>query len=362
MKSVQRQIEWAAQQFVSGPLLAYHELSGGNINQTWRLTPAKGDDFILQRLNPSVFSQPEQSCRNMARLAQAHSPWPQAKELGQRWQIPRLLPTRTGEYWCYGEDAALWRAMTNIGESITLDRVTSGVQAASLGWALALFHRLAATIPLAELPATITHFHDIDFYFGQLKQAIVTAPLAREVELLDFVKPRQATALELALALEQGDLELSVSHGDPKLANFLFAEDGDQAKAIIDLDTIGPGLLLHDLGDCLRSCAASHSEEAGPGAAISLDLTTCRHFLISYQQTAPELLSAADLHHLPRAIWLLPFELGVRFLTDHFRGNSYFKTSHPNHNLERAALQFALVRNIEEQEDDLAVLCRQLRP
>ncbi len=59
-----------------------------------------------------------------------------------------------------------------------------------------------------------------------------------------------------ASILEQARDRLShrVIHGDPKAANFLFAADTDRAVSLIDFDTVKPGLLLHDLGDCLRSC------------------------------------------------------------------------------------------------------------
>jgi hypothetical protein len=40
----------------------------------------------------------------------------------------------------------------------------------------------------------------------------------------------------------------------------------------------------------------------------------------------------------------------VRFLTDFLAGDTYFKIKRPNHNLERAANQFALVRSLEAHQ------------
>jgi hypothetical protein len=47
---------------------------------------------------------------------------------------------------------------------------------------------------------------------------------------------------------------------------------------------------------------------------------------------------------------LLSFELGLRFFTDYLAGNIYFKVTHPEHNLDRALVQFKLTESIEAQE------------
>jgi hypothetical protein len=39
----------------------------------------------------------------------------------------------------------------------------------------------------------------------------------------------------------------------------------------------------------------------------------------------------------------MPYEVGIRFLTDYHQGDIYFKTKHPGHNLDRARNQFRLV-------------------
>ena len=58
---------------------------------------------------------------------------------------------------------------------------------------------------------------------------------------------------------------------------------------------------------------------------------------------------------------LLAFELGLRFYTDHLEGDSYFRTLHPRHNLDRALVQFHLVASIEAQQEALAAILEGLR-
>ncbi len=46
---------------------------------------------------------------------------------------------------------------------------------------------------------------------------------------------------------------------------------------------------------------------------------------------------------------MLTLETGIRFLTDHLAGDTYFRIRHAGHNLERARNQFKIVASIEEQ-------------
>ena len=55
---------------------------------------------------------------------------------------------------------------------------------------------------------------------------------------------------------------------------------------------------------------------------------------------------------------LLTYECGVRFLTDHLQGDTYFRIHRPGHNLDRARTQFALLRSLEEHEDELEEIVR----
>jgi hypothetical protein len=43
----------------------------------------------------------------------------------------------------------------------------------------------------------------------------------------------------------------------------------------------------------------------------------------------------------------------MRFLTDYLEGDTYFRTSRPGHNLDRARNQFALLRDMEANLDKM---------
>jgi hypothetical protein len=49
----------------------------------------------------------------------------------------------------------------------------------------------------------------------------------------------------------------------------------------------------------------------------------------------------------------MTLECGMRFLTDHLQGDTYFKIHRENHNLDRCRTQFKLVADMEEQFDGM---------
>ena len=67
-------------------------------------------------------------------------------------------------------------------------------------------------------------------------------------------------------------------------------------------------------------------------------------------------LAAAEIAHLPEAGLLITLETGMRFLTDHLAGDTYFKIHRPDHNLDRCRTQFALVARLEEQLPELRAI------
>jgi Ser/Thr protein kinase RdoA (MazF antagonist) len=122
-----------------------------------------------------------------------------------------------------------------------------------------------------------------------------------------------------------------------------------EAVALIDLDTVKPGLVHYDIGDCLRSCCNPLGEETDAIDAVHFDLNLAEAVLEGYLGVAGRFLTEAELRYIPDAAQLISFELGLRFFSDYLQGNTYFKANHPDHNLQRALVQFQLTASIESQ-------------
>jgi Ser/Thr protein kinase RdoA (MazF antagonist) len=166
---------------------------------------------------------------------------------------------------------------------------------------------------------------------------------------MKFVEERRA----FAHVLENAGLPLRPIHGDPKVNNVMINNSTGKAVSIVDLDTVKPGLVHYDIGDCMRSGCNPLGEDADNWEAVHFDPEIGAAILEGYLTQANVFLTDADYAHMFNAIRLLAFELGLRFFTDHLAGNIYFKVKHPNHNLLRALVQFKLTESIEAHEGEV---------
>ena len=72
-------------------------------------------------------------------------------------------------------------------------------------------------------------------------------------------------------------------------------------------------------------------------------------------------LTEKEIELLPFSIKLMTYECGIRFLGDHIDGDTYFKTSYPEHNLVRARTQFKLVEDIEKKYDEMMAIVAEIK-
>ena len=135
--------------------------------------------------------------------------------------------------------------------------------------------------------------------------------------------------------------------------------DGDRLSLHYRLED-PEGLVHYDIGDCLRSACTPAGEETTDLDAVHFDLDLAKAVLQGYLGVARGFLTPADLEAIPDAIALLPFELGLRFLTDHLAGDVYFRTERPGHNLDRALVQFRLAASVERQRAAIEALVERL--
>lgn len=366
-----------AQQFTAPHAVQQVQSYGaGNVNDTYLVTidmpvdsRSKGQSnrFVLQRVNTHVFRQPELILLNMETFLghMAHQLTEENLQLATRWEMPRILPAAGGQNYFVDEDGAFWRAITLIGGAKTYAKIRDAGHAREAGVALGRFHRLLSTLNPAELHDTLPGFHITPRYVakydqvsqGEAARARRHGAEAKQVAWgIDFVAERREWASILEDAHARGELVLRAIHGDPKVDNILIDDESDQAVSIIDLDTVKPGLVHYDIGDCLRSCCNPAGEETTELHTVTFDIQLCRVILEGYLQEAAHFFTPADYIYLYDAIRLITFELGLRFFTDYLAGDLYFKVKHATHNLQRALVQFHLVQSIEAQATEIKAI------
>jgi len=371
-----------------GKVIDIQEFGHGNINSTFLVTLDSLDEkqFILQRINTQVFRQPKLVMQNMGvftlhvrdKLKALNSAYRlQHTSPNRRWEVPRVLLTQNAQNHFIDAEGSFWRAISFIEAAESFDTIKDSNHAREVGYALGMFHNLISDLPTVKLADTLPGFHITPRYLQQYVEtrsiaSVETRLIAQNVETrliasaevkycLQFVSDRSSWAHVLENAQAQGMLRLRPIHGDPKVNNVMIDTTTGHGISIIDLDTVKPGLVHYDIGDCLRSSCNPLGEETEQWDKVRFDAEICQHVLQGYLSVARDFLTISDYEYMYDAIRLIAFELGLRFFTDYLAGNVYFKTKYPEHNLNRALVQFKLTESIESQETAIRDIIEEMR-
>lgn len=270
-----------------------------------------------------------------------------------------LIPALDGSPSVVDSEGSLWRALSHIEDTITLSRVDTPLRAEQTGWALGHFHKRLIGLDIHKIQTPLPGFHQLSGYLHHYDQLAADQRGSHSADIrfcLETIRKERESALSLEKISRRGDIGQRVIHGDPKVANVLFDRNSGLAVSLIDLDTVGPGLLHHDLGDCLRSVGNMGGEESIP-TRVQFDLDLCRSTLKGYFQEAAELVTARDRTLIYEGVKAITFELGLRFFTDYLQGGIYFKCQDPEEILQRALVQFFLLQDIKKQKKAFPDLC-----
>ncbi|OPZ24856.1 MAG: N-acetylhexosamine 1-kinase [Lentisphaerae bacterium ADurb.BinA184] len=352
-----------AQMFaVEGRLVTVESAGSGNVNDTYLVilrTTFDEHRFILQRVNTRVFAHPESVMQNMRIVTDhVHRRLEEEVYLSDRiWQLPRVIPAKTGGDFVVDGDGGFWRAISLIASAHSYEKVQSMEHAHEAGFVLGQFQRLISSLPAEQLAVTLPGFHVTPGYLGKLDEAAANDAGAERLRCsveaqrcLQFVQQRRDWCSVLESAKARGELKVRPIHGDPKIGNIMIDDATGKGTCIVDLDTVMPGLIHYDFGDCLRSCCNPAGEESRDLSQVYFDTDLCAAIVKGYMAFGRLFLDDADRAYLYDAIRLIAFELGLRFFADYVAGDVYFKVRYEGQNLHRARVQFKLVESIETRE------------
>ena len=312
-------------------------LGSGLINETFLVTPATNEHFVLQRLNslfaPAINRDIDELTRCFA--AAGHT-------------TQRLIATAGGSGDLWVElDGRCWRLSTFVpGEC--RERIDSPDQARAAGELLGRFHRQAAATKM-ELHTRRLGVHDTQAHLQRLRTALPQHTAHRYFPAVNAL----AEAV-FAAADELPDLPAlpdRLVHGDPKISNLVFDPASGRGVCMIDLDTLAYMPLPLELGDAFRSWCNPKGENFR-GAFFRLDYFEAA--LEGYAASASGATTAAEWQSFLPATRRIMIELAARFTLDALN-ESYFGwdpeqyADRSTHNQVRAAGQLALQQSLQEQ-------------
>ena len=326
----------------------------GHINETHLVITEKAGEekwYILQKINKRVFKDPAGLMDNYALVTEhlrkniiAHGGDPLRETL-------TLVKTVDGKNFFVDGDGEYWRVTLFITDSQSFDKVERPEQFYQSGIAFGNFQALLRDFPAHLLMETIVNFHNTTDRFRQFKEAVQADIKGRAASVQDdiaFVTAREEFTHLFEDAYAEGKLPLRVTHNDTKLNNILFDKNTGKPVCIIDLDTIMPGYAINDFGDSIRFGATTALEDEADLSKVNFDIGLFEIYAKGFLEGANGGLTEAEVAYLPESAIMMTLECGMRFLADHLQGDTYFRTSRENHNLDRARNQFKLVSDMEK--------------
>ena len=338
---------------LGGKIEAVRPYGNGHINDTFLVetsgaNPAK---YIFQRVNPNVFKKPVQVMKNIEKV----TAFLKVRSDSER-EVLSLVPTLEGNTYYEDKDKIVWRVYKYIDNSICLDIVEDPADFYECAFAFGSFQKNLSNFPADTLYETIPDFHNTPSRYGDFLRAVSENRSGRAdtaKDEIEFVKARQSFYSCLIDAEKRGDLPLRVTHNDTKSNNVMLDIATRKALCVIDLDTVMPGYSVTDFGDAIRFGASTAAEDEPDLDKVHFDIELYRAYMKGFLDGCGGKLKNSEIMLLPEGAKMMTIECGMRFLGDYINGDTYFKTSYPEHNLVRARTQLKLVREMEEQWEEM---------
>jgi hypothetical protein len=343
-----------------------HAFGSGHINDTYCASYDQAGQrirYIHQRINHHVFKNPIQVMENVARVTD-HALKALLAE-GNPESYRRTLtciPACDGKPYAIDSGGNVWRTYLFIEGAKGYDQIENNEQAYQAARAFGAFQNLTANLS-GRLHETIPNFHHTPKRLEALEEAVRRNTAGRASEVvgeIEFARARASDCSRITDLIASGAIPERVTHNDTKLNNVLLDEMTAEGICVIDLDTTMPGSALYDFGDMVRAAAPTAREDDPDSRKVGLRLDRFEALARGYLSTA-KFLNEVELANLAFSGKLLTLECGIRFLTDHLDGDTYFKIKHTGHNLDRCRNQFAFVEALEQNMGEMERVIEEIR-
>ena len=333
----------------------------GHINDTFLVVAQKR--YILQRMNTSIFKKPIELMANIVGVT-THIRNKTAEIGGdvERCSLT-VIPTLDGKDIFLDSAGYYWRLFIFVEDTVAKEVVEDANDFYTCAVAFGKFQRMLADYPAETLSEPIANFHNTPWRYDNLMKAVAADKCGRLSAVLpevEFAKAREEFCKVLENAKAAGELPLRVTHNDTKLNNILFDIKTAEPVCVIDLDTVMPGYSVTDFGDSIRFGANTAVEDETDLSKVTLNLDLFRVYAKGFIEGCGGSLTDKEIELLPEGAIMMTLECGLRFLTDHLEGDTYFKIHREGHNLDRARNQFKLVADMESKLPEMRAIIKEV--
>ena len=342
---------------IPGEIKVIKTISHGNINGTYDVLmehEGKEQRYIFQKINIFVFKNPKQIMSNIEKIT-THIANKLEAEGKSRDLVMHFAHRENGKNY-FVDDQGFWRISEFVPNSVTYNECDDLDRLRSAGKAFGNFQMMLADFDATELYETIPNFHNTRSRIAVLMRHAHEDPCGRVDEVqeeLAQIRRLKPLAVRFNELIDSQEMTLRVTHNDTKINNILFDQDTGEAKTVIDLDTVMPGLVAHDFGDAIRFAANTAAEDEPDLSKVSLDIERFRAFAEGFVPEVAPILTPIEIKTMALGAFVMTVEVAVRFLDDYITGDQYFKTRYRGHNLVRTRCQLKLAEEMYERMGEM---------
>lgn len=334
---------------IKGKVTLVEPWGSGHINDTFKvcIDHSLQPSYILQRINTSVFPDVLKLMDNYQRVTNHLR-----LKKDERFQVVELVKTIDGRVWDNSDNGSAWRMLSYISDSRSFDLAPDAKFSYQAGLAYGWFVKSLSDLPQPRLHEVIPGFHSLRLRIEQLMKTITENRTNRLINckpVVEFFLSR-CDEMQKFDSLINTDIPLRTTHNDTKINNVLFSSQG-KAISVVDLDTVMPGVIHYDFGDAIRTISSTACEDETDLGKVEINIELYRSFSKGFLSETRSMLTPTELHYLPKSPEIMAFIMGIRFLADYLRGDTYYKVKHPEHNIQRAQNQMALISDMEKKRE-----------
>lgn len=330
-------------------VLGVEEFVSGHINDTFLIRTNKQQDYVLQKINSSVFKKAKELIENKVLVSEY------LQQNAQESVQLQFVRTKGGEPFFEDKNGMFWNMSVFIKGSKTFESVSSPDLAYEGGKLIGDFLNKTKGFDPNVLDEILPNFHEMSFRYNQFEDALLNASEERvklAEEQIAFVNACREEMHLLEKYKNEGKLTLRVTHNDTKISNALFEKD-NKGICMIDTDTVMLGIAHYDFGDAVRTFCSTAVEDETNLEKVLINMDYFKALTKGFLEQMHDHLSEFEITCLHLAGKTITFIMGLRMLTDFLNNDIYYKTSYNYHNLDRSKNQFKLVEEIENHMNEM---------